>query len=99
MAVRVRRMKVAEFQNRTNEVLCSFTSKYVFLFLIFALPFFRAVLHSKEKWEFRVTREYQVFLETKDFLDLLVLVHKAHLVKRASKVYQVAQGLLEFLVS
>lgn len=57
-----------------------------------------AVLHSKEKWEFRVTQEYQVFLETKDFLDLLVLVHKAHLVKRASKVYQVAQGLREFLV-
>lgn len=57
-----------------------------------------AVLHSKEKWEFQVTQGHQVFLETKDFLDLLVLVHKVHLVKRASKVYQVVQGLLEFLV-
>lgn len=57
-----------------------------------------AVLHSKEKWVFQVIQEYQVYLETKDFLDLLVLVHKVYLVKRASKVYQADQGLLEFLV-
>lgn len=54
---------------------------------------------SKEKWAFPVIQEYQGFLETKDFLGLLVLVHKVHLVKRASKEYQAVQGLLEFQVS
>lgn len=55
-------------------------------------------MHSKEKWVFQVIQEYQVFLEKKGFLDLLVLVHKAHLVKRASKVYPAVQGLLVFQV-
>ncbi|OWK60613.1 Collagen alpha-1(IV) chain [Lonchura striata] len=41
-----------------------------------------------------VTQGFQVLLEKRAFLDLLVLVPKAHLVKRASKVYLAIQGLL-----
>lgn len=46
-----------------------------------------------------MTQGYQGFLEKKAFLDLLVLVRKAYLVKRASKVSLAVQGLLVFQVS